>query len=262
MESYKVKEAIKFLLKKNAKSYQDLSDEIDVSLSTVKRMLSNDAFSLEKLGKILNWLKVDFADLQMVIDTFSDKKEYVFTKEQEDFLASDIRFYNYMSKIISGMTPGEIKEKYDLSEVRNQTFLIELEKRGLIYVTPSGEVNSNYKTTWSARGPIKKALVEKVNKRMNDHFLTKQLSASFDDSTPFKLGYNIIHMPKATYENFVQDLEKVRLKYIAHSNIERRASIDSDIGTCYLSLSYDFLEHGVRPDSFLNTSFDLYEDIS
>ncbi|MBT4789996.1 MAG: helix-turn-helix transcriptional regulator [Halobacteriovoraceae bacterium] len=262
MESYKVKEAVKFLLKKNSKSYQELSEELDVSLSTVKRMLSGDTFSLDKLGSILSWLKVDFADLQMIIDTFSDNKEEMFTVEQEDFLSSDIRYYNYMSKIISGMTPDEIKGKYNLSDSRNQTFLIELEKNGLIYVTPSGQVNSKYKTTWSARGPIKKTLIKKVNKRMNEHFLNKQLSGKFGESTSFKLGYNIIHMPKSTYQHFVEDLEKIRKKYIAHSNMERKAAMDGEIGTCYLSMSYDFLDSGIKPDSFSSTSFDLYEEIS
>ena len=259
MEGYKVKEALKYLLKKNSKTYQDLSEELDVSLSTVKRMLTAESLSIEKLGKILSWLNVNLSDLQLIIDSLSSKR-VMFTEKQEQFLSKDIRYYNYLDKIIQGMTPDQIKQKYNLSDKKNQKYLIDLENQGLIYVTNNGEVKSKYLTTWSHHGPIKKHLVKKVNERMNGYFLNKQLSNEFDETT-FKLGYNIIWMPQNTYMKFIEELEKVRVKYMAHADMERKANID-DLGVCYLGLSYDFLNGGELPKSYSNSSFDLYEEIS
>ena len=257
MDSYQVKQAIKFLLRKEGKSYEDLSEVLDVSLSTVKRMLTTESLSLERLAKICEWLDTDFAELQMIIETTGGTRTPTYSEEQDVFLAADLRYYNYLSKIIAGLSPETIAAKYGLNEKSTEKYLRDLEKHGLIRVDEKGIVSSRHRISWRPNGLLKQAMIGHVHAAFSDYFLAKQRNATLDDD--FRLGFNVLRLSELTYREFVREMGKVRTKYLNLSNLEYRASEGSDLGSCYFALWHDF-----QPPTALDAAktFEFHENIS
>lgn len=59
----RIKFTIKGLLKKQGANYEKLADELGVSLPTVRRLLTSDSLSVERLSKICDFLKITFPEL-------------------------------------------------------------------------------------------------------------------------------------------------------------------------------------------------------
>lgn len=135
----KIKEAIKELLKKKGLTYEDLSEQLECSVPTIKRILGPEELSLTRLLQLCEILDVTFADLEAMTNAQGEKEER-FTPEQEVFLAKNKNFFAYLMQLLSGETPKQIAEKYKLTERATDKYLIGLEKQELIRVTGKQKV--------------------------------------------------------------------------------------------------------------------------
>lgn len=69
----RIKSTIKQLLKKQGANYKKLASELGVSLPTVRRLLTSDSLSIERLSTICDFLKITFPELIQI--SFHEQKE-------------------------------------------------------------------------------------------------------------------------------------------------------------------------------------------
>lgn len=143
-KTQKIKEAIKVLLKKKDFTYEDLAEQLECSVPTIKRVLGPEELSLSRLFQLCEILDVSFADLEAMTKTAGEREE-TFTPEQEAFLAKNKNYFAYLMQIFSGETPKQIAEKHKLTDRATDKYLIGLEKLELIRVTGKQKVKPAFK---------------------------------------------------------------------------------------------------------------------
>ncbi|MFS4458653.1 helix-turn-helix domain-containing protein [Bdellovibrio sp. HCB2-146] len=143
-KSQRIKEAIKELLKKKGLTYENLAEDLECSVPTIKRILGPEELSLNRLLQLCDILDVDLADLEQMTKSSKEEGEE-FTPDQEEFLAKNKNFFAYLMQIYSGETPKQIAQKHGLTDRSTDKYLIGLEKKGLIRVTGALKVKPAFK---------------------------------------------------------------------------------------------------------------------
>lgn len=143
-KSQRIKEAIKELLKKKGLTYENLAEELECSVPTIKRILGPEELSLNRLLQLCEILDVTLSDLEVMTKSLKEEAPH-FTPEQEEFLAKNKNFFAYLMQIYSGETPKAIAQKHGLTDRSTDKYLIGLEKKELIHVTGALKVKPAFK---------------------------------------------------------------------------------------------------------------------
>ncbi len=138
---------IKLIMKSRKLGYKDLAEELDVSLSTVKRAFSKCDLSLDRLALICDWLDVSIHD---VLKLSLENSNYLhrFTSSQESFFAKNPHYLAFIKMMKQGRDVLDIQKEFSLSEVSLTKYLLKLEEFGLVsydtnnkpYLTIQGNV--------------------------------------------------------------------------------------------------------------------------
>lgn len=137
----KIKTVLKLQLKKKGLTYEMLADELNVSLPTIKRWLGDGDLGLNELSDIAKVLGLSMLDVHLLAEKLEKKNDYTFTKEQDEFLAKNTGYFSYLLRLYEGLTPIQIAEKYGLSKLSTDKYLIKLEQLGLIRVSGKQKVS-------------------------------------------------------------------------------------------------------------------------
>src|SRR5947207_2958696 len=101
-EIRRLKELLKALIHKKGYKYEDLARVLDVSLTTVKRLLNNGELSLERFYQILDWLGVSLSELASLNGDGGRERFPEFTDAQEHFLVENSDCAVVLDDIMSG----------------------------------------------------------------------------------------------------------------------------------------------------------------
>ena len=148
MEQFKtleIKSALKRLAKQKGLKYEDLAEQLDCSVPTVKRALGNEELTLSRLLEFCEILNVSLTDLERMSERPPEKREK-FTDAQDQFLAKNRGHFAYLMQLFAGQTPRQIAETNGLSQRSTDKYLIALEKHELIRVTGKQRVKPNFKS--------------------------------------------------------------------------------------------------------------------
>lgn len=127
-----LKDAIKAVLKQQKKTYDDLAEELDISVPTVKRILTKEELSLSRLLEICSYLKLSLTDLEKIAQHNRSSASNAFTAKQDEFLSKNSNYITFLLMMYSGLTPEEIQKKTRISEKSVKLYLLRLEKLDLI----------------------------------------------------------------------------------------------------------------------------------
>ncbi len=145
IQIHKIKAVLKEQLKKNKMTYEDLAQELDVSVPTIKRWMGDHDLGLNDLFRICEILDLNLSDLHaLTANAKTSDNEGTLTEEQQKFLAKNMNYLAFFLKIHSGHTPQEIAEQYKLTKLSVDKYLVKLENLGLIKVTGKLRVKSTY----------------------------------------------------------------------------------------------------------------------
>lgn len=160
-------EALKSLLKQQKKTYKDVSEWLDLSEGSVKRLFSKADMSIERLLLILSHLGRDMNDLVSVMNADSRQISQI-TAEQERELVEDIPAILTAVAVLSNLQIGEIVRHYQLDEAVVEQALLKLDKMRILTLLPNNhyQLNVHPNFRWLAGGPIQ-------------HFFMDNLAASF-----------------------------------------------------------------------------------
>ncbi len=226
-KSQKIKTVIKELLKKKSITYEDLAEQLECSVPTIKRILGPEELTLNRLLQLCEIVDIDLAELEAMIGA-GEVREVHFTPEQETFLAKNRSFFAYLMQLFSGGTPKQIAEKFGLTQRSTDKYLIGLEKQGLIRVTGKQKVKPNFKGIPTlGSGVLGDIYYENAIRNSGEFFLElvregfrKKGDDGAKEKVSAKFGVQSCKISRASYKAWIEEQEK------AMRNLEKLASFE------------------------------------
>jgi transcriptional regulator with XRE-family HTH domain len=206
-KSQRIKAALKNLLKKKGLTYDDLAEQLECSVPTVKRILGPEELTLNRLLQLCEIVDIDLAELETLIADKGPREER-FTPAQEDFLAKNRGHFAYLMRLFDGDTPKKIAEKHGLTPRSSDKYLIALEKHKLIHVTGKQKVKPAFKSIpHFGSGPLAKAYSESFIKNGMTFFVNRINEALYssvrkdgDQDKGTNFGIQVVRLSRASYE--------------------------------------------------------------
>ena len=168
-------DTLKQELRKQRVTYKRVSEVLELSETSVKRLFSEEAFSLKRLEKVCELLHLDISDLVQLMEKNIELTTQL-TLEQEKDLVSDTKLLLMALLLMNKLRFSEVLETYDIAEPEGIQLLARLDRMKMIELQPGNRVklmiSPNFK--WIPNGPIQHFFEDKVQLEF--------LNASFNEA--------------------------------------------------------------------------------
>jgi len=147
--------ALKQVLKGRGVTYAELARRLEISESSVKRLLSRGGLTLERLEQICACLDTDFLELAKRMQREQAEPRDL-SLQQEQALADDAQLLALAYHLVNGWTPARLRKTYGMSEAALTGALAKLDRLGLIDYMPGGAVKVKVARNlkWRPDGPL------------------------------------------------------------------------------------------------------------
>jgi len=156
-------DTLKQELRKQRITYKQVSEALDLSETSVKRLFSEEAFSVKRLATVCALLHLDLSDLIHLMEKNIELTTRL-THEQEQELVSDVRLLLVAMLLMNKLQFTEIIRIYDISETEGIQLLARLDRMKMIELQPGNRVKmmmaQNFE--WIANGPIQQFFENRV----------------------------------------------------------------------------------------------------
>jgi DNA-binding Xre family transcriptional regulator len=154
---------LKTALKAQGKTYADVAVALDLTEASVKRIFSQQNFSLERLDRICNMLGMEISDLvQMMNERRQQLQQLTWAQEQE--ITGDVTLMLVAVCVLNRWTMAEIVDYYRISEHQCIRHLARLDRLKLIELLPKNRIRllvaPNF--SWIENGPIQQFFQKKI----------------------------------------------------------------------------------------------------
>lgn len=156
-------DTLKHELRRQGRTYADAAVVLGLSEASVKRLFSEQAFSLERLDRLCEWLGLEISDL---VDIMEERRARVtrLDEAQERELVHDARLLLMTLCVLNRWRVEEIVKTYRISDTEAVRLLARLDRMGLIQLLPGNRVKRlvarNF--AWTPDGPIQRFFEEQV----------------------------------------------------------------------------------------------------
>jgi len=235
-KSQKIKAVIKDLLKQKDITYEDLAEQMDCSIPTIKRILGPEELTLNRLLQLCEIVNVDLAELE-ALSNEGPPVEEKFTEAQEIFLSKNKPFMAYLMKLCSGESPKQIAEKKGLTPRSTDKYLIGLEKQNLIRVTGKQKVKPQFKNFPAlGDGPLARVYFETFIQNGAQFFIeliSDGLRSKIDKAEKPKTVFSIqsVRVTRDTYKAFADEQEKALRNFSKLASFEEKTKDPSELMT-------------------------------
>ena len=130
-EINQISNTLKDLLRQQNVTYKDIAKDLSMSEANIKRIFSNESFSLDRLEDICGIINISLSDLFLIIDKQKELQTQL-TVEQETQLISDTNVFLVGVCVRDSWTFDEILEHYQISEHDCIRALAKLDKLKMI----------------------------------------------------------------------------------------------------------------------------------
>jgi DNA-binding Xre family transcriptional regulator len=161
----------KYLRIKNV-TYQDLAQQLSLSEASIKRLFSEQSFSLKRLEETCNYLDISIYDLIRVSEKEANQPKLL-TFKQEEFLANNPKVLIFFYLLKNEWSIQDIEKKFSLSPLDMTKNMIQLEKLGLLALYPENQFKWNIAKNffWRKDGPVWNTYKTQVKQEfLNDDF--------------------------------------------------------------------------------------------
>ncbi|MGD8420280.1 MAG: helix-turn-helix transcriptional regulator [Gammaproteobacteria bacterium] len=156
-------ETLKQELRKQRITYREVSQTLELSETSVKRLFADAAFSVRRLEKVCELLHLELSDLVHLMQK-SIELTTELSREQEEELVSDIKLLLVALLLMNKLQFTDILATYDISEPEGIRLLARLDRMKIIELLPGNRVklmiSQNFR--WLPNGPIQKFFESKV----------------------------------------------------------------------------------------------------
>ena len=154
---------LKQALKAHGKTYADVSRALGLSEASVKRLFSQENFSLERLDRICHLLDIEISDL---VQLMNEKQHELLqlSVEQEQEVTNDTTLLLVAICVLNKWTLKDIVAFYDISEGECFLKLAQLDRLKLIDLLPNNRIKVRVAPNfnWRDNGPIQAFFQEKL----------------------------------------------------------------------------------------------------
>lgn len=163
VQSKRIVNALKQVLKTRGIAYEQVAGHLALSLSSVKRMFSTGAFSLERLEMVCDLADVDLLELARLADAQRLQVSSL-TVDQERELVSDPTLLLVAVCAFNRWPFEKILDYYRFSAPGLTKLVIRLDRMGLIELLPGNRIRLRISRSfaWLPDGPIHRYFVERV----------------------------------------------------------------------------------------------------
>lgn len=204
---------LKKCLKAKGITYRQLGDAMNLSEASIKRLFSEQTFSLKRLEEICNILDLSLYDLAK-ISADAETGPNVLSLEQEAVLSEKPKLLVFFYLLLNGRSPETIIEDYKISEAESLKFLLELDKLKLIELHPDNKVRllTQKNITWRKGGPIR----NRYEKLIKEEFL----SAPFDQPED-RLRFETGKLSDGSQSVMLKKINRLFKEYIELTEIDK-----------------------------------------
>ena len=165
-------DTLKQELRKQRITYKQVAESLDLSETSVKRLFSEEAFSIKRLEKVCELLHLDLSDLIHLMERNIDLTTQL-SPSQEQELVSDVKLLLVALLLMNKLRFDEIIAVYDISETEGIRLLARLDRMKMIELQPGNRVklmiSQNFE--WIPGGPIQKFFESTVQQEfLNSNF--------------------------------------------------------------------------------------------
>ena len=139
MSTEQLLDALKRVLKSRRVTYADLAARIGLSEASVKRLFSQQTFTLVRLQQVLGALDMDFFELARLARGAGDAPQEM-SEVQEQALASEPHLMGVFYLLFNDWQPAQILARYELAEAELTRLLAKLDRLQLIDLLPNNRV--------------------------------------------------------------------------------------------------------------------------
>lgn len=156
--------ALKKCLRAKGLTYRDVAQALSLSEASVKRIFSEQSFSLQRLEEVCRFLDMSIYDLARLTRLDTEDEITRLSLEQEQGLADDLLVLTYFYLLLTGRTPPKIAEEFGLDDLQQSTMLARLSRLKLVelYPTNNGRLLTSRRIEWRSDGPIRKQFQQQV----------------------------------------------------------------------------------------------------
>jgi DNA-binding Xre family transcriptional regulator len=167
-------DTLKLELRKQRITYKQVSTALELSETSVKRLFSEEAFSIKRLEKVCELLHLDISDLVHLMEKNIDLTTQL-NHDQEAELVSDVKLLLVALLLMNKLAFAEIVAIYDISETEGIQLLARLDRMKMIELQPDNRVklmiSQNFK--WIPDGPIQQFFESRVQLEFLDSSFTQ-----------------------------------------------------------------------------------------
>ncbi|MCL4678047.1 MAG: helix-turn-helix domain-containing protein [Alphaproteobacteria bacterium] len=172
MQTALLLQTLKQCLKAQGKTYADVAQTLDLSEASVKRMFSEQHFSLERLDRVCDMLGMEISDLVKQMDASQARIEQL-SHRQESEIVQDVSLILVTVCVFNHWTMKNITQYFTLSEEECVLKLLKLDKIGIIELLPQNRIklliSPNF--SWIENGPFERFFREHVGQEyFNSNF--------------------------------------------------------------------------------------------
>ena len=138
--------AFKSSLKAKNIIYRDLAKSLNLSESSIKRILASKSISLERIDEICRVCDISFSEVCRNANFGEDVSSYTVTKEQEKILAENPRLLHYFILLNDGLSPAKIEKNFEITSQVSKKNLLHLDKINLLELHPRDRIKLKNKT--------------------------------------------------------------------------------------------------------------------
>ncbi len=165
--------ALKKCLRLKGLTYRDVAVALQLSEASVKRIFSEQTFSVSRLEEVCRFLDMSIYDLARLARQGIDNDLTRLSAEQEQGLADDPLVLTYFYLLLTGRTPQKIAREFSLDDQQQTTMLVRLSRLKLVELYPNnkGRLLTGRRIDWRQDGPIRKMYENEVQQAFLDsHF--------------------------------------------------------------------------------------------
>ncbi len=225
MAKNSVVETLKKVLKVKKITYKMLADELAMSESGVKKLLTSKDISLTRVEQITRLIGLSLADLFQIADESEVKNVRLSPKQENALFENNLLFRVYWFLAVEEKTLDVIKKSEKLTNEQLQRNLMKLENLDLIKIGKNQRVVSVHKGLfrWASDGP----LVKKLNHEWSENTLKKVLNHKNSADHLHRLSY--LRLSEKSKTAFYDRLNELVNEFARLSQREKTRYADRDL---------------------------------
>jgi DNA-binding Xre family transcriptional regulator len=200
-------DTLKQELRKRRINYRQVADALELSETSVKRLFSDEAFSIKRLEKVCELLNLDISDLVHLMEKNIELTTQL-SRQQEQELVSDVKLLLVTLLLMNKLEFTDIIAIYDISETEGIQLLARLDRMNLIELLPGNRVklmvSPNFE--WIPRGPMQQFFENRVQLEFLESSFTKAgefrvfASGMISTSANAEIVRKMQHLAKEMYD--------------------------------------------------------------